>query len=479
MQRIRVGLYSHDRALQPLLASALSREFEFLLISDEDGMNRLIAADDCSVMMVDLNSNHESLQRAIECVRSMIAQQFACVIMADDRLQLTITELIEQGAYGYCRRPPSVRDLRVILRRAYESSALRQQVHAIPQPPQSTYDCDLMIGRGPQMQHIYQQVRSVANIDASVLVTGESGTGKELVARAIHNLGSRANRPFVAVACGAIPESLIEAELFGHEKGAFTGSVAAREGYFEQASDGTLFLDEIGDLSLYTQVKLLRVLQQREFMRLGSSKVIPVQARLVFATHQDLAELVAQGKFRQDLYYRIHVMGITVPTLQERSEDIHQIAEHFLRHYSTIFHKDIRRIEPKALALLHSYSWPGNIRELENVMQRAIIVSQTNALRVDDLPLHIQEELVVKIDEGLSPGSFGHQLHEYKVKLAIAAVRDHNGNKTMAARSLRISRAYLHRLIRLGVSGSLALVEEYEYSQSEPECEPFGRRAAL
>ena len=179
------------------------------------------------------------------------------------------------------------------------------------------------------MQRVYQLVRSVTNLNAAVLVTGESGTGKELIARAIHNLGSRANKPFVAVSCGAIPETLIEAELFGHEKGAFTGTVGAREGYFEQAADGTLFLDEIGDLSLFTQVKLLRVLQQMEFSRLGSSKLIPLRARLIFATHQDLAKLVAEGKFRQDLYYRINVMRIESPPLQDRPEDIPLIAAAF------------------------------------------------------------------------------------------------------------------------------------------------------
>ena len=219
--------------------------------------------------------------------------------------------------------------------------------------------CDRLIGSSPQMQRVYQMVHRVTNLNASVLVTGESGTGKELIARAIHNLGSRANRPFVAVSCGAIPETLIEAELFGHEKGAFTGTVGAREGYFEQAGDGTLFLDEIGDLSLFTQVKLLRVLQQMEFSRLGSNNLIPLRARLIFATHQDLAKLVAEGKFRQDLYYRINVMRIDSPALQDHPEDIPQIARHFLRHYAQLFQKPMEIIEPEAMAMLQSYSLAG------------------------------------------------------------------------------------------------------------------------
>jgi DNA-binding NtrC family response regulator len=299
-------------------------------------------------------------------------------------------------------------------------------------------------------------VRSVTNLNAAVLVTGESGTGKELIARAIHNLGSRANKPFVAVSCGAIPETLIEAELFGHEKGAFTGTVGAREGYFEQAADGTLFLDEIGDLSMFTQVKLLRVLQQMEFSRLGSNKLISLRARLIFATHQDPAKLVAEGKFRQDLFYRINVMRIESPALQVRPEDIPAIANHFLRYYSQVFLKPMDAIEGEAMELMQSYSWPGNVRELENVMQRAIILAPGRTVRADDLNLNVpEEELTPQFDEDVvnigdyqPDNTFERQLQDYKVKLAIAAVRDNNGNKTLAARRLGISRAYLHRLIR-------------------------------
>ena len=313
--------------------------------------------------------------------------------------------------------------------------------------------CDRMIGSSAQMRQVYQLVESVTSLNTSVLVTGESGTGKELVARAIHNLGSRSGKPFVAVSCGAIPETLIESELFGHEKGAFTGSAGAREGFFEQAGDGTLFLDEIGELSPYTQVKLLRVLQQREFSRLGSNKLVPLKARLIFATHQDLGEMVAQGKFRQDLYYRINVLRIHSPALQERSEDIPQIANYFLRQYCQSYQKQIKTIESNAMSLLQSYAWPGNVRELENVIQRAIIVARGEAIRLEDLPLNLREESVVDISDYQPAGSFERQLRDYKIKLAATAVRENNGNKTLAARSLCISRAYLHRLIRLGEPG--------------------------
>jgi DNA-binding NtrC family response regulator len=452
---IKIGLYSEDRTLHPLLSSALGKEFQVLLESDEEGMNKLLSAGNCDVMILDLHSNHDSLQDRIACSRRLIAFQVPSLVMADDGLRSTAFELVRMGAFGYCRRPPSIRDLKTMLSRAYENSSLRQQLQTVQQQLEVPSSCDRLIGTSPQLQRVYQLVHRVANLNASVLITGESGTGKELIARAIHNLGSRSSRPFVAVSCGAIPETLIEAELFGHEKGAFTGTVGAREGYFEQAGDGTLFLDEIGDLSLFTQVKLLRVLQQMEFSRLGSNRLIPLRARLIFATHQDLAKLVAEGKFRQDLFYRINVMRIESPPLQEHPEDIPRIAMHFLRHYSQLFQKPMEDIEPDALAQLQSYPWPGNVRELENVIQRAIILATGLTIRVEDLPLSPQEENAPEVDDIVDigdyhpAGSFERQLRDYKIKLAANAVRENNGNKTLAARSLCISRAYLHRLIRL------------------------------
>jgi DNA-binding NtrC family response regulator len=368
--------------------------------------------------------------------------------MADDALRATAAELVRLGAHSYCRKPPSIRDLKALLQRAYEGFLVQRAPYGA-HPVEEIRSCDQLIGGSPQMQQVYDLVRRVANLNASVLVTGESGTGKELIARAIHNLGSRSGKPFVAVCCGAIPETLIEAELFGHEKGAFTGTVGMREGYLEQAADGTLLLDEIGELSPATQVKLLRVLQQREFSRLGSGRLIPLRARLIFATHTDLADLVAQGKFRLDLFYRINVLKLTAPPLQERVEDIPQIARHFLRQYSEQYQKLVEDIQPGAMALLQSYSWPGNVRELENVIQRAIIVASSETICENDLPLNIQSESVLNIGDYQPTNSFERQLRDYKVKLAMSAVRDNHGNKTVAARSLNISRAYLHRLLRL------------------------------
>ena len=446
---IRIGLLSEDRTLQSLLSSALGKEFDVLLASTEDRNNRTLSAGGCDVALLDLDSDQDSLQQRMECSRRIIASQIPSVVMASDGLRSTAVELVRLGAYGYCRRPPSIRDLKTMLLRAHENSSLKRELQSVQQRLEAISTCDRMIGTSPQMRQIYDLVHRVANINASVLVTGESGTGKELIANAIHNLGTRSGRPFVAVSCGAIPETLIEAELFGHEKGAFTGTTGARVGYLEQAGDGTLFLDEIGELSLSTQVKLLRVLQQREFSRLGSNRLIPLRARLVFATHQDLADKVAQGTFRQDLYYRINVMRIDAPPLQEHPEDIPQMAAHFLRQYSEMYQKPMTGIEPGATAVLQAYPWPGNVRELENVIQRAIIVARGECLRLEDLPCNLQEQNIVSIGDYHPAGSFERQLRDYKIKLAITALRESNGNKTLAARSLHISRAYLHRLIRI------------------------------
>lgn len=446
---VRIGLYSEDRKLLPVLSSALGHEFQVELERNEQQASRKLSSGEWDVVILDLDSNLASSKERMASCKRIVASQVSCVVMADDSLRGAAEELVRLGAYSYCRKPPSVRELRAIMRRVHERSLLKQESDAGRKPIEEVTSCDQMIGSSPQMREVYDLVHRVASVNASVLVTGESGTGKELIARAIHNLGGHSLRPFVAVCCGAIPETLIEAELFGHEKGAFTGTVGAREGYLEQAGEGTLFLDEIGDLSPSTQVKLLRVLQQREFCRLGSTKLIPLRARLIFATHADLGELVRQGKFRLDLYYRINVMKITAPPLQERAEDIPQIADHFLRHYTQIYQKQVDAIEPEAVALLQAYSWPGNVRELENVIQRAIIVTTGKNITEEDLPGSIRDESLADIGDYHPASSFERQLRDYKVKLAMAAVRENNGNKTMAARSLNISRAYLHRLIRL------------------------------
>ncbi|MBS1820568.1 MAG: sigma-54-dependent Fis family transcriptional regulator [Acidobacteria bacterium] len=447
----RLGLLSEDRTLLALLSSALGKDFDISQVGCRGLTGGLLASGSAyDVLLLDIDSQENTGGRSEDLPDICIASQIPVVIMASDTLRSAAVDLVRRGAYGYCRRPPSVRELKMMLTRAHESLSLRRKLLQVQQMQEASLAGNKMIGSSPQMQQIYDLMRRVTNINASVLVTGETGTGKELIANGIHCMGVRAGRPFVAVSCGAIPESLIEAELFGHEKGAFTGTVGSRVGYLEQAEDGTLFLDEIGELSLLTQVKLLRVLQQREFSRLGSNRLIPLRARVILATHQNLAEKVAQGTFRQDLYYRINVMRIDALALREHSEDIPQIARHFLTIYAEMYQAPVTDIDADALATLQTYSWPGNVRELENVIQRAIIVAVGDSIKLEDLPANIQEEAaVISFDDYQSGGSFERQLREYKIKLATNALREHHGNKTLAARSLNISRAYLHRLIRV------------------------------
>lgn len=459
---IRIGLYSEDPALRQLLPTSLGNGFRVLLEPSEDGLYDSIAVGECDVALLDLKANHDAPKERLERFRRIILSKVTSVIMADYDMRPTVVELVKLGASDYCSRRSSLRDIEALVRKAHESR--EEKAGRFGQ----------MVGASAQMQHVYRLVSSVANTNASVLVTGESGTGKELIARAIHDVSARSDSPFVAVSAGAIPETLLEAELFGHEKGAFTGTVGARKGYLEEVGAGTLFLDEIGDLTLQAQVKLLRVLQQREFCRLGSSRLIPLRARFIFATHRNLEELVARGEFREDLYYRINVFRILAPPLRERKEDIPLLADHFLRLYSRMHQKTFKHIEPGALLVLENYPWPGNIRQLENVIQKSTIVGLGDTIRKEDLGLNVPDDSgrsdnIVCIGDYEPAGSFELKLRDFKIKIAENAVRENNGNKSQAARSLNISRAYLYHLIGLGEEGVLS---------GEAETAPFEQIAA-
>ncbi len=443
---MRIGVSSHDSTLAPVLSSVLGADFVVLAAPLPERISEPGIDNRYDALVVDLDGSSASAGTFFGSAQSRIGAPF--IIMASDENRTHALDLVERGAYGYLRKPPVIRDLRAVLRSACESRFLKVELRTARNRLENTIGLDQLTGSSAQMQTVYKLIRKVANLEASVLVTGESGTGKELIARAIHNVGNRSKRPFVAVSCGAIPETLIESELFGHEKGAFTGTSGTREGYFETAGDGTLFLDEIGELKPETQVKLLRVLQQREFSRLGSSRTIPLRARIVLATHRDLGQMVTSGEFRQDLYYRVNVMNIPAPALRHHPQDLPQLAQHFLQLYSEMYVKPIESIEPDALALLQSYSWPGNVRELENAIQHAIIMAEGHVLEITDLPDAIQEQEVPDFEDAQPGGSFERLLRDYKVRLVSDAIQQCGGNKTLAAQSLSISRAYLHRLIR-------------------------------
>jgi len=453
---IRVGLYSQDLKLPPLLAPALGRDFQVITRKDRDRVKDLIRDGLLDVVLLDLDAEFGNVEQQIELYDQIADCDVAVIVMTDDPSRTAAVDLVQRGAHSYCRKPPALRELKATLRRAYEHTAMKRELKAkrasdSTQPEaEEPLRCDGLMGSSTEMCAVYDLIHRVAKLNASVLITGESGTGKELIARAIHNLGDRANAPFVAVSCGAIPETLIESELFGHEKGAFTGTTGIRTGYLEQAGNGTLLLDEIGELSLQTQVKLLRVLQQREFTRLGSGRAIPLKARVLFSTHRDLERMIAEGAFRLDLYYRLNVMTIKAPALADRPDDIPLLARVFVDRYSDLYNKQITSIAPGALAALQSYDWPGNVRELENVIQSALIRADTDTILPEDLPERFQEAAAAEEDPDLPQlGSFERLLRDFKLKIAMKAIEDCRGNKTLAARSLNISRAYLHRLIRV------------------------------
>jgi len=444
-----------DRRLQALLASALSPECTVIHEQDVTRLRATVSQAHADVLVADFDSNHSSASDTLAFFEALGDCPIPIVAMTDDTSRHTATELLQRGAYDCVRKPPSLLELGVVIRRAHEHTLMKQELERMRKAESLTRGCDRLVGSSGKAQVVYDLIRRVANLNAFALITGESGTGKELVARAIHNLGSRAGQPFLAVSCGAIPETLIESELFGHEKGAYTGSTGVRAGYLEQAGGGTLFLDEIGELSLSTQVKLLRVLQQREFSRLGSNRLIPLRARVIFATHRDLQQMVEEGTFRRDLFFRVNVIRIHVPPLRERTEDIPMLARHFLERYAKEYEKPVTDIRPNAMELMVEYSWPGNIRELENVIQGAVILADGDAVTRAELPEHIQqigdsEEALA----GLEPEGFEELLRQFKISLATKAISECNGNKSLAAKKLRVSRAYLHRLIRIGPTES-------------------------
>ena len=303
------------------------------------------------------------------------------------------------------------------------------------------------------MERLFDVIRQAAPTQATVLIEGASGTGKELVAQAIHHLSPRSSGPFVAVQCGALPATLLESELFGHEKGAFTGAIERRKGRFERADGGTLFLDEISEIDLSVQVKLLRVLETRQFERVGGTETLSTDIRIIAATNRDLKAYVAEGKFREDLYYRLDVVGIRMPTLAERATDIPMLCDHFVKEFAPRNGRRILGIEPAALAVLQAYPWPGNVRELRNAVEKMVVLSRGDLLTVQDVPANIRDgaESAARTSPEPVPTESLAQAEKRKI---LAALSDAGGNRSRAAEALGISRRTLHRkLAAWGVSG--------------------------
>jgi len=352
-------------------------------------------------------------------------------------------EAIKLGACDYVMKPVMFEDVLTKVRQHFRYLELKEENLKLKQELSGSFDIGQIIGQTPSMQQVFDMIRKVARTKSNVLITGESGTGKELVARAIHSLGSQNGRPFVAVNCGAIPEGLLESELFGHKKGSFTSASADKEGLFESARGGTLFLDEIGHMPMSCQVKLLRAVEQRQILPVGSTEPIDIDLRLIAATNRDPIEEIKAERFREDLYYRMNVVGIHLPPLRERKEDIPLLVEHFIRKYNIEMGKQCVGVSDDVMRLLMSYEWRGNIREMQNVIERATIFAEDDTIRASDIGFLGSETIAL----GKEGQSLQDAVKAYEKQEICRVLNSHNWNKVEAAKSLGIGLSSLYRKI--------------------------------
>ena len=368
----------------------------------------------------------------------------------------TAVEAMKAGAVDYVLKPFPLEEIQLVVRKELDVHRLREENLSLREALGQRYEFKNIVARSPKMQEILALVERVAPANSTVLLGGESGVGKDLIARAIHQHSRRASGPFVKINCTAIPENLLESELFGYEKGAFTGAVTSKPGKFELADKGTIFLDEIGDVPSVIQVKLLRVLQEREFEHLGGTRTLKVDVRLVAATNRDLRAALEQGTFREDLYYRLNVVPISIPPLREHKEDIPYLVDHFIERFARESGKEISGIAPAALKLLMDFHWPGNVRELENIIERAVAFADGATIDVRDIRLDLSPRLASS-DSGATAGAVpfppeGLTLEQYEDEIIREALRRAGGNKSQAARRLGLSRnALRYRLSRMGM----------------------------
>ena len=378
------------------------------------------------------------------------------IMITATRTVKTAVEAMKLGAYDYITKPFDTDELCLIISRALSAQALEKEVKYLREEIDKSFGFENIIGTSKAMEDIFKIVRQIADSKSTILVMGESGTGKELIARAIHYHSNRRNYPFVTINCAAIPETLIESELFGHEKGAFTNAIERKLGRFEVAHQGTLFLDEIGELSATTQAKILRFLEEREFTRVGGSKTNKVDVRLITATNKDLIELLKKGSFREDLYYRINVVPIMIPPLRERKEDIPLLLEHFIKKFNNENKKNVKGVSKEAFELMTNYEWPGNVRELENLIERVIALTSNEYIQTNELPFSlINLSKINGFKEYILNGkvSFLKAEEEFERGIILDALRRTNYVQSHAAEMLGISRRILkYKMDKLGIN---------------------------
>ena len=446
-----------------------------LVVEDEDKLRRVVTLqlESCGYEVLSAGSAEEGLRLApgvnlvitdlrlpgmdgmalLEALQRQNGRVPVIVMTAFGTVEIAV-EAMKLGAADFLPKPFSLDHLMAVVRKALEMQTLREENVRLKDELGRRYRIGNIIGTGPKMQEILGAVMRVAPTRTTVLLCGESGTGKDLIARAIHHHSPRAAQPFVKINCTAIPENLMESELFGYEKGAFTGAAAAKPGKFEQADNGTAFLDEIGDVPPAVQVKLLRVLQEREFERLGSNKTKHIDVRVIAATNVDLRRALEEGNFREDLYYRLNVFPLTIPPLRERAEDIPALAEQFLRKFAAETGSAVGSISEAARARLVEYNWPGNVRELENAIERSLLYASGDTLRPEDIRLDHAPKRSLSNGAAAANGFLaeGVSLEEHEQSLIREALRRAGGNKSQAARLLGLTRnALRYRLSQMGL----------------------------
>lgn len=449
-----------DKNTRDGLQRALQRHYTVKTAESADVALALLAEPpEVDVMLSDLRMPGVD---GLGLLRRVTAQypRTTCILLTAYGSVETAVEAMKQGAYDFLTKPINLDHLDMLVERAIKSRELEKKVETLEVQLNEKYGMENIIGESPVMRQVFEIIRQTAPTQASVLIQGPSGTGKELVAQAIHRLSTRAKGPFVAVHCAALSPTLLESELFGHEKGAFTGATAQRKGRFEIADGGTLFLDEVSEIDPSIQVKLLRVLEERAFERVGGEETIHSDIRVIAATNRDLREYVQQGKFREDLFFRLNVVDILLPALCERAGDIPLLTDRFLKEYCERNGKRIEGFTPDAMALLTAYAWPGNVRELRNTVEKMVVLSRTDRLSARDVPANIRESVKGRSAVGLrAPVLLTGSLADTERRKIMAVLEKNGGNRTRAALELGISRRTLHRKLR-------------DYRDGQPEGDP-------
>ena len=445
MKKPSILIVDDEKNAREGLARALQRTYDVQLADHGAKALELVGSQHFDVVLSDVRMPGMDGLTLLQRILARTPQPVVIMLTAFGSIELAV-EAMKRGAYDFMTKPINLDRLEMLLQRALRSREVETENRELHEQLNKKFGLESFVGTSLAMQEVYDTIKQVAPSRATVLITGETGTGKELVAHAIHRLSPRAKSPFVAVHCAALSETLLESELFGHEKGSFTGAAERRRGRFELADGGTLFLDEIGEINPATQVKILRVLGERNFERVGGNETIDTDVRLIAATNRDLEQMVAQGKFRQDLFFRLDVVAIRLPPLRERAGDIPLLIQHYLAEFAAENAKKIESISPDAMDLLTAYSWPGNVRELVTAVERMVVLARGDKLTVRDLPVNIRENTANTARVSLSAVKGGAlSINDAERQLIVRALELHKGNVTKAAIELGISRRTLHR----------------------------------